>query len=234
MSTRIAGAVTVLRSSTSRGRSRRHRAALPSLALAGVVGLSLFASACGSSTGTGVAQVDSTQTATSGSDSSGSGSPNDKRGALVAFAACMRKHGLPNFLDPKAVGDGYRLTFGTENGIDVSSPQFKNAQQACKKLLPNKPVNGQEQAKQLQEALKYAACIRSHGVPNFPDPKVSSDGGIETGPGPNSSIDPESPQAKAADKACRQLLPGAGGGTSTTGSGEAGSGTSTNRSGQAP
>jgi hypothetical protein len=162
--------------------------------LAGVVGLSLLASAgCGS-----------------GSGSSGSSSPNDsRRGALVAFSACMRRHGLPNFPDPKAVRNGYGLTLGPETGIDPNSPQFKNAQQACRKLLPNGGrQSSQERAKQLQVALSYAACVRSHGVPDFPDPKVSSNGGIEIGPGPNSNLNPDSPQLKAAENACRHLLPG--------------------------
>jgi hypothetical protein len=164
------------------------------LALAGVVGLSLLASACGGSN----------------SDSGGSGSQNNPRlGALVAFSACMRQHGLPNFPDPKAVGHGYGLTIGSENGLDPNSPQFKTAQQTCKKLLPNGgTANSQEQAKQLQEALKYARCMRSHGVPNFPDPKVSSNGGIEIGPGPGSNVDPDAHQFKAAQKACGHLLPG--------------------------
>jgi hypothetical protein len=163
--------------------------------LGGVVGLSLLASAgCGS-----------------GSGSSRSGSPNDsRRGALVAFAACMRTHGLPNFPDPKAVRNGYGLTLGPETGIDPNSPQFKNAQQACRKLLPNGGrQSSQERAKQLQVALSYAACVRSHGVPDFPDPKVSSNGGIEIGPGPNSNLNPDSPQLNAAENACRHLLPDA-------------------------
>jgi hypothetical protein len=166
------------------------------LALAGVVGLSLLASACGSK-----------------SDSGGSGSQNNPRlGALVAFSACMRQHGLPNFPDPKAYGHGYGLKIGTENGIDPTSPTFKTAQQACKKLLPNGgTANSQEQAKQLQVALKYARCMRAHAVPNFPDPKVSSNGGIEIGPGTGSNVDPDAPQLKAAQKACGHLLPGGGG-----------------------
>jgi len=129
----------------------------------------------------------------------------------------MRKHGLPNFPDPKAVGHGYGLTIGSENGIDPSSPQFKNAQRVCKKLLPNGGTTSpQEQAKQLQEALKYAACIRAHGMPDYPDPKAVSGGGIEMGEAP------DSPRFKAAEKACGHLLPGEGGATSTTGAGEAG------------
>jgi hypothetical protein len=177
--------------------------ALIAPALAAAAGLSLLATACGGSAGTGVAQIGSTQTTTTGSNSSASRSD---RQAMVAFSACMRKHGVPTFPDPKAVSGGYSLSFGSENGIDPNSPQFKNAQQACKKLLPNGGTpTAQEQAQQLQEALKYAACIRSHGVPNFPDPKLHAGGGIEMGEATNS------PQFKTAQKACGHVLPGGGG-----------------------
>jgi hypothetical protein len=55
-------------------------------------------------------------------------------------------------------------------------------------------------------AYKYAQCMRSHGVPNFPDPRVS------TGPGyakvavmaPQSAVD--SPKFKGAEHACRGIL----------------------------
>jgi hypothetical protein len=174
-----------------------NRLALIALTLA-AVGLSLCAAACGSSAGKGVAQIGSTQ-ATTTSSSSSSGSRSDKRGMLVAFSACMRKHGVPNFPDPKAVGHGYGLTIDNET---ANSPQFKNAQRACKKLLPNGGTpTAQEQAKQLQEALKYAACIRAHGMPDYPDPKAMSDGGIEMGEAP------DSPQFKTAQKACGHLAP---------------------------
>jgi hypothetical protein len=83
----------------------------------------------------------------------------------------------------------------------ANSPQFKNAQQVCKKLLPNGgKTSPQEQAKQLQEALKYAACIRAHGMPDYPDPKVHG-GGIEMGGAR------DSPQFKIAQKACGRLAP---------------------------
>jgi hypothetical protein len=179
----------------------RNRAALIAPALAAAAGLSLLATACGGSAGTGVVQIGSTQTTTTGSNSSASRSD---RQAMVAFSACMRKHGVPTFPDPKAVSGGYSLSFGSENGIDPNSPQFKNAQQACKKLLPNGGTqDSQEQAKQLQTALNYAACIRSHGVPNFPDPKLHAGGGIDMEA-------PNSPQFKTAQKACQHLLPGGG------------------------
>lgn len=56
------------------------------------------------------------------------------------------------------------------------------------------------------DAYKYSACMRSHGVANFPDPKVThSSGGTQVAirvVGPASS-----PQFNAAQQACRAILP---------------------------
>lgn len=46
--------------------------------------------------------------------------------------------------------------------------------------------------------------MRSHGVPNFPDP--GSGGAIQIGSG--SGINPRSPAFQSAQKACAKLLPG--------------------------
>lgn len=48
--------------------------------------------------------------------------------------------------------------------------------------------------------------MRSHGVPNFPDP--SAGGGIHISAG--SGINPVSPSFKAAQQDCQKLLPGGG------------------------
>lgn len=59
-------------------------------------------------------------------------------------------------------------------------------------------------------SLKYADCMRSHGVPAFPDPVVNGNGlhiAIKAGSG----VDPGSPGFQAAQKMCRKLLPGGGG-----------------------
>ena len=188
---------------------------LTALALAGSIALSLLASACGGSARNGVAQVGSTPTTTSGA-SAGASRPRDDENVLVAFAACMRKHGLPNFPDPRADSNGYHLRYGAENGIDPRSPEFTNAQQACRRLLPNGGrQSSQEQAKELLAGLEYARCMRAHAVPNFPDPKVSSDGAIEFGIGAKSHVNPSSPSVKAAERACQHVLPGSRGGGST-------------------
>jgi hypothetical protein len=56
------------------------------------------------------------------------------------------------------------------------------------------------------QSLHFSACMRSHGVPNFPDP--TSGGGISISS--SSGIDPFSPAFKAAQSACGKLLPGGG------------------------
>jgi hypothetical protein len=52
--------------------------------------------------------------------------------------------------------------------------------------------------------LSFSKCMRSHGVPNFPDP--SPGGGIQLSSGLNAF----SPAFKAAQSSCRRLLPGGG------------------------
>jgi hypothetical protein len=55
--------------------------------------------------------------------------------------------------------------------------------------------------------IKFAQCMRTHGVPNLPDPS-SGGGGIQIAPG--SGLSPASPAFKAAQQACAKLLPGGG------------------------
>jgi hypothetical protein len=59
--------------------------------------------------------------------------------------------------------------------------------------------------------LRYAQCMRAHGVPNFPDP--SATGGLAI---PN-GINAESPAFKSAEQACASLAGSSGG---TVGSSE--------------
>jgi hypothetical protein len=62
------------------------------------------------------------------------------------------------------------------------------------------------------QALELASCMRSHGVPNFPDPGGGG-GGIDLG---GTGINPQSPAFKSAQQACRHLAPAQGGGVVAT------------------
>jgi hypothetical protein len=169
-----------------------------SLALAAAAALVLFASACGGSSGEGVAQVDPAAT---GTTTTGPGSPGGSSSAdPVAFSACMRANGVPKFPDPDRDG---RIRF--RDPVDPESPQFEAARRACRKLEPEESApSPAEQARERAQLLKFSACMRAQGLTKFPDPDPS--GGISIGR--DIGITPNSPQFKAAEKACRNFLPG--------------------------
>jgi hypothetical protein len=180
-----------------------HRSHRPTLAVAAVgVGLALLAAGCGgapsggpsvAAAGTGTAAVRTTSTAA--------------KADPVAFSRCMRAHGVPSFPDPDSEGRiEIRATPGSPLAPD--SPTFKAAQQACRRFAPARTADPGALRKMADQALKFSACMRSHGVPKFPDPKVSGDG-IQIA---IRGIDPTSPAFKAAQQACRAYSPGAAGG----------------------
>lgn len=135
----------------------------------------------------------------------GGGSPNVSRSPvhqeLVAFAHCMRAHGVPDWPDPLPQG-GFPRGGGGQN----SGPQAHSALNTCQHLLPPKPVlSAAQTARVLAQELKEAKCMRSHGFPDFPDPTVRN-----TGAGPFAfppDFDPTSPRAQAAGRACQLSLP---------------------------
>jgi hypothetical protein len=195
-------------STTRSGQARLARFGLLALVLAAAAGLALLASACGGSSGAEVAQVDSTTTETT---TTGSGSRDGSNAAdPAAYSACMRSHGVPKYPDPDSEGR-ILLEARPGSGIDPESAQFKAAAKACEKLAPregNAPSPAQ-QAKDRKQMLKFAACMRSHGLRTFPDPKVSG-GGVSLSLR-NTGLDPDSPQFKTAEKACETLIPGRAG-----------------------
>ena len=159
---------------TKRADSRLWRAGLITTVIAG---LAVVLAACGGGPGR-----------------SGQGSSSSRsQSGPVAFAQCMRSHGVTNFPDPP---NGKFLIQGNIQ----SNPNFRPAVQACQHLIgPGGASNGKGSSSQL---LAFAHCMQTHGVPQFPDP--SSNGGILGGSG----IDPNSPQFQKALQRCRSLLPG--------------------------
>jgi hypothetical protein len=57
-----------------------------------------------------------------------------------------------------------------------------------------------------EQAAAYAQCMRSHGVPSFPDPKSNGEFALLG----NLGIDPGSPQFHSAQTACQHLDPSSG------------------------
>ena len=126
---------------------------------------------------------------------------------FLKFSRCMRSHGVPNFPDPPASGGGIHISPGS--GLDPASPAFQSAQTGCKKLLPGGGPKGPPPAPSASEtraALAWAQCIRSHGVPNFPDPSTTANFGLSVGGGVvfpiGPTFSPQSPAFKQAQAAC--------------------------------
>jgi hypothetical protein len=170
--------------------------------------LAVVTAGCGSSSGDpGVASLGGAATTTT-TENDGSTGTTAKESGGRAFAACMRSHGVPNFPDPTAGGGG--ISIGPGSGINPDSPQFQSAERTCQRLLPaGKRASPADQAKMRDQLLKFSACMRSHGVPNFPDPQFSA-GGARVKIGGGSGINPNSPQFKQAQRECKQYLPGGG------------------------
>jgi hypothetical protein len=192
---------------------RPHRAWLPDALTVAViivaVALALLLAGCGgspSSTGSGGAPNAGGSTA----------SPS-----AVAYSHCMRSHGVPNFPDPS--GDGQVPPKADPQQLGVSSSQLRAAQRACQPLYP---TNGgaisasliqceetgncpQTMVQQVMNGMRrLAACMRSHGVPGWPDPTVDSEGR----PGFNllhvQGFNPDSSQIDSKLQECEHTMPG--------------------------
>jgi hypothetical protein len=118
----------------------------------------------------------------------------------------MRGHGAPEFPDPSASG-----TFNDVNGtLDLGSSQVQGAYRACRQLLPGGGPDlstlqqqiQQRQEQALPKLLRFSRCMRSHGVPDFPDPTTS---GLDL---KHAGLDPASAQFQTAVLACQRVLPG--------------------------
>jgi hypothetical protein len=150
------------------------------LAILGIVALA----ACGSAPAT----------------ASGGSSTSSAYQKALAYAQCIRAHGVPNYPDPNSKGQ-----FIAQNGSSlpsVSPAVLQSSGKACQKLLPPSMAQGPPQgAKAASQGLKFSECMRSHGEPNFPDPGANGAFTLPKGANPQSS------QFQNAVKACQSLMP---------------------------
>jgi hypothetical protein len=165
---------------------------------AALLALVLLASGCSrGSGGPGVAEAGSP----SSSPSTSASRAGDNHEAQLAYARCMRAHGITDFPDPPPQGGSGHGAPDTHFGRH--SPQFQAADRACHSLLPAGSGKKNEHLQQL--ALEYAQCMRAHGISDFPDP--DNGGGFEFPRGDASSdLNPNNPLFQAADQACKHHL----------------------------
>lgn len=132
-------------------RGRWSSAAVALIPLAGLI------SGCGSSASAGTGGGSSRNTA-------------DSAQQAVKFAQCMRNNGVSQFPDPNASGELTIDAVANGSGLDTNAPAFKQALSACRDLEPTGFTGRTRSSQQQAAGLKFAQCIRSNGVPDFPDP----------------------------------------------------------------
>jgi hypothetical protein len=136
-----------------------------------------------------------------------SGKPDDRQ--ALAFARCLREAGI-DAPDPKISGGRMDQRIGIPKGI--SARRMQQIQTDCAKKTGGgpRPMSKADEAKFRDAALKFAQCMRAHGV-DVPDPQVADGGAIMMKKqGSTSTIDPKSPAFQNAQKACQKLMPGGG------------------------
>lgn len=172
-----------------------------SSAVLGVLLIS-FAVALAACSGGSSGSEQTTTTAASSGSSNSSGASNSETQQALKYAQCMRSHGVTNFADPAS---GKAQSIGG-SGVDTNSPTYQAAASACQKYQPTagNGVQGGSTSGAQTAQLKFAKCMRSHGVLNFPE------GNGNSGSGPQSlsqyGIDTNSPTFQRANRACSSLL----------------------------
>jgi len=192
------------------------------LVVAALLGVAPALAGCGGSSGPRVAHLSAGKVASPGTGaSSGAGAaPARSQGGgsspesatshqqkEVNYAKCLRSHGAGEVPEP---GDGRSIVNGFGSGPNPGPPQVKMAQKQCNGLLPSGGGPSPQMREQaVERALRFAQCMRAHGVHYFPDPGGASAGHMRIG-GPGSGIDLDSPRFKAAGTACRKYFGPAG------------------------
>ena len=155
--------------------------------LAAVATIALISAGCGSNASS------ETGTASSGADKK-----LTARDKAVKFAECIRAHGVSDFPDPNEKNQ-------FEYGVSVTPTVWTKATTACKDLQPPGTLSGKRTPKQQSASLRFAQCIRDHGVKDFPDP-VNGEPVINTYKIPSSNRPGGMTILNAAIQKCRALM----------------------------
>ena len=163
-----------------RSGSARHARFKPLLAVAVLAAAAPLSAACGGGS-----------PSTAGSSATG----QVRVQQALAFAHCMRSHGAPNFPDPDSSGSIVIKKSLMESSFNAP----RSARAACVHLLPKYALGltpAQQEQHQRQQ-LVFAACMRRHGFPTFPDGWSGNVGQLTA-----AGINPSSPQLNAALRKC--------------------------------
>jgi hypothetical protein len=155
--------------------------------------------------------------ATGGSSTGGSSTGGSSTGGSVTqqalrvyqqFAQCARTHGEPDFPDPSLQ---HGTDFGLVFGIGGASAQGQTIKTEVSRVLgpcgavlhrlPASVLTPPPTAADLRQMRQYAACVRQHGLADFPDPTSAGTFPVSGTP---LAAQGTTPQMKSAFRACAQ------------------------------
>ena len=181
-----------------------------------IAALAVIAAACDESTDEGVATLSDTDVVVQEAETAAAGADEE---AILAFAACMRENGVPDFDDPVVNADG-SIEFGRGEGTfaDVDRDVMEAAFGTCQEDLEGVafgPGGGDFDMTDIEDTMvEFAACMRSNGY-EMDDPDLSSfgpggngEGESGEGGGPFGEFNEDDPEFQAAFDACRDILAG--------------------------
>jgi hypothetical protein len=164
--------------------------------LAGMFALVTACSGPADDGGDGVASISDENTPSSSAAAGDEGDDYDK---MLAYAKCMREHGV-DVKDPEPPGSG-----AGSGGIGISvdgadgKAKIDKANAACKHLMPNGGEPEKPSAEELDQARQTAKCLREHGI-EVKEP-TAEDPGLELSAGDGGN-DPDK-----VDKAMQECMP---------------------------
>jgi hypothetical protein len=176
--------------------------------LAALATVALIGAGCGSNapSETGTSSNSGTSSSSGSASSAGTGGTKNAtdQDKAVKFAECIRGHGVPDFPDPNAKGQFIY-------GVSVSPAVWTKAVDACRDLRPPGALSAKRSPKQQTASLRFAQCVRDHGVRDFPDP-VNGEPLIDTYKIPSANKPGGMTILNAATQKCGKILGEAAGG----------------------
>ncbi|GAA1636594.1 hypothetical protein GCM10009828_075970 [Actinoplanes couchii] len=152
--------------------------------------LAIGATGCAKSEDPGVATADPAAT--------GANAPGGGEASPIKYSKCMREQGLSWFPDPQPDGG---LVVSEPEGTDHS--KVEAAEKACEKFNPGGTKPGKADAEGIARMKQASACMREHGVPNWPDPDANGNVHIDE----KSGISFEDETVKKAQQECQKYFP---------------------------
>jgi hypothetical protein len=182
--------------------------------------------ACGSSSTPHVASLQTTSIAASGGPRVNASPPatgthshssrpvsGDAAALLVQWASCMQAHGDPGQPDPtidanKVIHVSWNdATPGGIYGTNKGGQGKAGPGQYCRTYLDEAQTDLQGGQRQLQpspgQLLEFSRCMRTNGVPDFPDP---SNGGLSFNRAGGGDLNPSNPVFQNASTLCAKRI----------------------------